>query len=71
MVKVGDKIEILRGTDNFNQHMEKLIGKICTVTCIYSKDSIKIKEDNETWHWQYAHNHYRLVSSHNKIHELW
>lgn len=58
-LKVGQKVKLITESQlNFkpyggiNDDMRKLLGKEVTVAGVY-KDAFEIREDNETWVWDY------------------
>jgi len=60
--KVGDKVVITKGFPNFNSEMEKLVGKIVTITKIYNldlKDCTIEFEGSSYWRWKFSQGHFK------------
>lgn len=58
--KIGDKIQITRGSENWCPEMDEFVGKIATITRTKGKNGTHfgIDIDEEEWAWSYKEGHF-------------
>ena len=58
--KIGDKIQITRGSQNWCPEMDEFVGKIATITRTKGKNGTHfgIDIDEEEWAWSYKEGHF-------------
>jgi len=57
--KVGDWVVLQHSEKDFNDDMEKFVGKCVKLVSDSDIGYYKIEEDKQRWHWYYKYGHFR------------
>jgi len=61
MVKIGDKIMITKGHNNWCSSMDEYIGKTVIITGVDDGGYIKFNGGND-WSWRYCDGHFKILT---------